>query len=242
MLKVEKIKAVYSGIVLALAEVFLTVGDGSVVALLGSNGSGKTTTLKSISGILRTEDGNLTRGTVEFDGKRIDRLTPERIARMGLTHVLQGRAVFSQLTTEENLWMGAYLRRDRNLIKKDMVRVFEYFPKLAERRHQKGGYLSGGEQQMLVIGRALMARPKIILLDEPSLGLAPTIITGIFDILKKINEEEKTSLLIAEQNAAVALDIADYAYILQNGRVSSEGSAESLMDRRLVGANYLGVG
>jgi branched-chain amino acid transport system ATP-binding protein len=241
MLTVNKIKAVYSDVVLALAEVSLQVQDASIVVLLGSNGSGKSTTLKSISGILRTEDGELTEGNIKLDDKRIDRQNPEEIARLGVCHILQGSSVFPQLTIEENLLMGAYLRRDRHNIKRDLAQVYEYFPKLAPYRRQRSGYLSGGEQQMLVIGRGWMAHPKIMLLDEPSLGLAPTIINDIFVILKKINEEEKTSLFIAEQNAMAALAIADYGYVLQNGRVASDGPAGLLMDHQKVKGSYLGL-
>ncbi len=241
MLKLNKIKAVYSDVVLALTEVSMLVEEGSIVALLGSNGSGKSTTLKSISGLLKTEDGKLTEGTIEFDGKRIDKLNPEKIAKLGICHVLQGRSAFQQLTTEENLQMGAYLRRDKDNVKRDLDQIYEYFPQLATLRHQKGGYLSGGEQQMLIIGRAFMARPKTMLLDEPSLGLAPGIIGSIFAILKKINEVEKTSLLIAEQNAIATLNIANYGYILQNGRVILEGSAQVLKNHEHAQGIYLGL-
>jgi branched-chain amino acid transport system ATP-binding protein len=238
MLKLNKIKAVYSDVVLALSEVSLKVEHGKIAVLLGSNGSGKSTTLKSISGILKTEEGQLTEGSIELDGRRIDGLNPEKIARRGICHVLQERSVFPQLTTEENLIMGAYLRRDRPNIKTDLNRVYGYFPQLAARRRQRSGYLSGGEQQMLVIGRAFMARPRIMLLDEPSLGLAPTLINNIFAILKQINEEEQTSLLIAEQNAVAALAIADYGYVLQNGRVASDGETEQLSNHEHVKEGY----
>lgn len=240
MLTVNKIKAVYSDVVLGITEVSMLVEEGSIVILLGSNGSGKSTTLKSISGVLRTEDGKLTEGTIEFDDKRIDGLNTEQIAKLGICHVLQGRSVFPQLTTEENLLMGAYLRRDKHNVKADLARVCEYFPQLAALRHQRSGYLSGGEQRILVIGRAFMARPKIILLDEPSLGLAPTLIGDMFTILKTINQEEKTALLIAEQNAIAALSIADYGYILQNGRVILEGPAQLLKGNEQVKGFYLG--
>lgn len=241
MLKIDKIKVVYSGVVLALNEVSIVVPEGNIVALIGSNGSGKSTTLKSISGVLATEDGKVTEGTIMLDGKRIDRLNPEQIARMGICHVLQGRSVFAQLTTEENLLMGAYLRKDRQKIKEDLYRIYHYFPGLETLRQQKSGYLSGGEQQMLVISRAFMARPKIMLLDEPSLGLAPKLISNIYAIIKQINREEKTSLIIAEQNAVAALSIADYGYVLQNGRIASEGSAEALADQQTVKEGYLGL-
>ena len=241
MLKIDNIKVVYSGVVLALNEVSMVVPEGNIVALIGSNGSGKSTTLKSISGVLATEDGKVTEGTIMLDGKRIDRLVPEQIARIGICHVLQGRSVFAQLTTEENLLMGAYLRKDRQKIKEDLYRVYHYFPVLETLRQQKSGYLSGGEQQMLVISRAFMARPKIMLLDEPSLGLAPKLISSIYDIIKQINREEKTSLIIAEQNAVAALAIAHYGYVLQNGRIASEGSSEVLAGQQAVKELYLGL-
>jgi len=241
MLKIDKIKAVYNGVVLALNNVSMLIPEGSIVALIGSNGSGKSTTLKSLSGVLATEYGKVTEGTIEFDGRRIDRLNPEQIARMGICHVLQGRSIFAQLTTEQNLLMGAYLRRDRHRIAEDMDQVYQYFPRLKTLQQQKSGYLSGGEQQMLVIGRAFMARPKIILLDEPSLGMAPKLISNIYHILKQINGEEKTSLVIAEQNAVAALSIAHYGYVLQNGIIASEGPAQELTDQQAVKERYLGL-
>jgi branched-chain amino acid transport system ATP-binding protein len=241
MLKIDKIKVVYSGVVLALNEVSIVVPEGNIVALIGSNGSGKSTTLKSISGVLATEDGKVTEGTIMLDGKRIDRLVPEQIARIGICHVLQGRSVFTQLTTEENLLMGAYLRKDRQKIKEDLYRIYHYFPMLETLRQQKSGYLSGGEQQMLVISRAFMARPKIMLFDEPSLGLAPKLISNIYDIIKQMNREDKTSLVIAEQNAVAALSIAAYGYVLQNGRITSEGPAEILAGQQAVKEGYLGL-
>lgn len=241
MLKVNEIKAVYSNTVLALNKVSLVVEEGSIVAIIGGNGSGKSTTLKCLSGVLATEDGKVTEGTIELNGKRIERLNPEVIARMGICHVLQGRSVFPHLTTEENLMMGAYLRKDKQQIKETLAKVYEYFPKLKPLNGQKSGYLSGGEQQMLVIGRAFMAQPKIMLLDEPSLGLAPGIISNIYKILKQINKDEKTALVIAEQNAAAALSIADYGYVLQNGNITSEGPSQVLADKQLVKESYFGL-
>jgi branched-chain amino acid transport system ATP-binding protein len=241
MLELKNIKAVYSDVVLALDDVSLTLEQGSVVVLLGSNGSGKSTTLKSISSVLRVEDGELTEGSIELDGRRIDRLSPEQIAKLGIRHVLQGRSIFPQLTTEENLLMGAYLRRDRQGTREDLERVYENFAKLAPLRDRKSGYLSGGEQQMLVIGRALMGHPKVMLLDEPSLGLAPNLIGDLFSILKHINKTEKTSLLIAEQNAAAALAIADYGYVLQSGRIVTSGKTKSLQSYARVKQAYLGL-
>jgi len=242
MLVIDNIEVIYSDVILALSEVSMRVEDGSIVVLLGGNGAGKSTTLKSVSGVLATEDGKLNEGKIELDGKRIDKMDPEDIARLGICHVLQERAVFQQLSTEENLLMGAYLRRDRNNIKKDMEGVYEYFPKLAALCNQKSGYLSGGEQQMLVIGRAFMARPRIMLLDEPSLGLAPAIAAGIFEVVKKINQEQKTSLLIAEQNAIAALSIADYGYVLENGKVVLDGPAQTLKGHQRIKQSYLGLG
>jgi branched-chain amino acid transport system ATP-binding protein len=241
VLKIDKIKAVYSSVVLALNEVSLVVPEGKIIALIGSNGSGKSTTLKSISGVLATEDGKVTEGTIMLEDRRIDRLIPEQIARLGICHVLQGRSVFTHLTTDENLIMGAYLRNNRKKIKDDLDRVYNYFPRLETLRQQKSGYLSGGEQQMLVIGRAYMAHPKIMLLDEPSLGLAPKIISSIYDIVRRINRDEKTSLIIAEQNAAAALSVADYGYVLQNGRISAEGPGEVLAGQQAVKEGYLGL-
>jgi branched-chain amino acid transport system ATP-binding protein len=240
MLKLNNIETVYGGVVLALSEVSLTIESGQIVILLGANGSGKSTTLKSISGVLKTEEGKLTEGSIEFEGRRIDNRNPESIARLGICHVLQERSVFQGLTVEENLFMGAYLRRDKAAIKQDMEKVFTYFPSLVNRRQQKSGYLSGGEQQMLVIGRALMARPRLIMLDEPSLGLAPGLVSDIFRNLKQINTQEKTTLLIAEQNAAVALSIADHGVILQNGKVAFSGTAAQIMERQNIKGYYLG--
>ncbi|MBI2853521.1 MAG: ABC transporter ATP-binding protein [Chloroflexi bacterium] len=241
MLTVNGIRAIYGGVVLGLSDVSLKLEEGKVVALLGANGSGKSTTLKSISGMLRTEDGKLSEGSIELDGKRIDRLAPERIARLGVCHVLQGISVFPQLSTEENLLMGAYLRQDRKNVDQDMDGVYRYFPNLPALRRRKAGYLSGGEQQMLVIGRALLTRPRFMLLDEPSLGLAPGIIGEIFSILKTICRESNTSLLVAEQNTAAVLEIADYGYVLQNGRTAYEGKSGQLEGDR-VKKFYLGLG
>jgi branched-chain amino acid transport system ATP-binding protein len=240
MLTLNNIEAVYGGVVLALSEVSLKIDSGQVVILLGSNGSGKSTTLKCISGVLKTEEGKITEGTIEFEGQRIDGKAPEHVAKLGIRHVLQERSAFLHLTVEENLLMGTYLRRDKTVIKKDMDKVYGYFPQLASRRRQNGGYLSGGEQQMLVIGRALMARPKLIMLDEPSLGLAPGLVSELFGILKQINVQEKTTLLIAEQNTEASLAIADHGIILQNGKVGFSGTADQLMDHHNIKGYYLG--
>jgi branched-chain amino acid transport system ATP-binding protein len=241
MLTLNKIKAVYNDVVLAVDGISMQLTEGSVVVLLGNNGSGKSTTLKSISGVIRVEDGEITDGEITLDGNRIDHLPPESLAGLGISHVLQGRSIFTQLNTEENLMMGAYLRHDRENVKKDLTRIYEYFPALIPLQDTKSGYLSGGEQQMLVIGRAIMSRPKILLLDEPSLGLSPGIINTLFQILKQINQDEKTALLIAEQNVTAALEIADYGYVLQNGKIVASGEADSLSSYTQVKQVYLGL-
>lgn len=240
MLRVHNVEAIYASVVLALTEVNIQVKEGQIVVLLGNNGSGKSTTLKCISGVLATEDGELNDGNIEFNGQRIDKFHPEKIAKLGICHCLQGHPVFEQLTTEENLLMGAYLQHNQDVVKQDLAKVYGYFPKLAARRRQLSGYLSGGEQQMLVIGRALMTHPRVLLLDEPSLGLAPMVVTEIFRVIGDINKEQNTSFLIAEQNTAAALSVADYGYILQNGRVVLEGSADVLRDHQEVKKSYLG--
>jgi branched-chain amino acid transport system ATP-binding protein len=240
MLVIDNIEAIYSDVVLALTEVNMRIDESQIVVLLGNNGSGKSTTLKCISGVLATEDGELNEGKIELNGKRIDKFHPEKIARMGVCHCLQGHPVFEQLTTEENLLMGGFLQRDRNILKKDLERVYTYFPRLASRRNQLSGYLSGGEQQMLVIGRALMTHPRLLLLDEPSLGLAPMVVTEIFKVIKEINQEQKTAFLIAEQNTVAALSVADYGYILQNGRVILSGAASILSDHQEIKKSFMG--
>jgi branched-chain amino acid transport system ATP-binding protein len=240
MLWLDNVEAIYQNIVLALSEVNMRIEEGKIAVLLGNNGSGKSTTLKCISGVLAIEDGKLNTGKVELDGKRIDRLNPEQIARLGLCHVLQGHPVFDELTVEENLTMGAFLLNKANSLKSGLEQAYTYFPKLATLGKRKAGYLSGGEQQMLVIARGLMARPRVMLLDEPSLGLAPRVVGEIFEIIKKINLEQKTTFLIAEQNAFAVLPIADYGYILQTGKVALEGTAEILRTHQDVKKSYLG--
>ncbi len=241
MLELHDIKVVYGGVVLALDGVSLKVNEGEVAVLLGSNGSGKSTTLKSISGVLATEEGELEQGRITLDGKRIDHRNPERIARLGIRHLLQGRSVFPHLTVAQNLMLGAYLRRDRAGILADMARVYGYFPQLEPLAGRTCGYLSGGEQQMVVIGRAFLARPRLMLLDEPSMGLAPALIQSIFTNLKRISQDYGTTLLIAEQNARASLDIADRGFVLQSAKIVAEGTAAELKDHDKVRGAYLGM-
>ena len=241
MLNVNNIEVVYMNVIQVLRGISLEVGNGKIVALLGVNGAGKTTTLKAISGLLKTEEGEVTNGSIDFDGMRIDRYGPEDIAVMGITQVMEGRRVLEHLSVEENLFVGAYCRKDRAGIKRDLEMVFDTFPNIKHLRHQISGYLSGGEQQMLVIGRALMARPKLMLLDEPSLGLAPLVVQEIFEIIRRINAEQEMAILLVEQNARAALGIADYGHVIENGRVVLEGPAEKLRDNEDVKEFYMGL-
>ncbi len=241
MLKVNNIEVRYMSVIQVLKGVSLEVGEGRIVSLLGANGAGKTTTLKAISGMLRTEEGEVTEGNIEFDGKRIDNLGPEEIAGLGISQVMEGRRVLEHLSVEENLLVGAYRRNDRQEIKKDMEMIYHWFPKIRGLSRQMSGYLSGGEQQMLVIGRALMSRPKLLLLDEPSLGLAPLLVQEIYEIIKKINEEQKMSMLIVEQNAIAALGISNHGYVMENGRVVLSGPAEDLRNNDDIREFYMGL-
>jgi branched-chain amino acid transport system ATP-binding protein len=241
MLQVNNIEVVYMNVIQVLRGVSLEVDDGKMVALLGVNGAGKTTTLKAVSGMLKTEEGEVTDGNIDFDGKRIDRYGPEDVAAMGITQVMEGRRVLEHLSVEENLFIGAYCRKDRSGVKRDIEMVFDYFPPIKRLRHKMSGYLSGGEQQMLVIGRALMARPKLMLLDEPSLGLAPLVVEEIYEIIRRINAEQKMAIFLVEQNARAALGIADYGYVMENGRVVLGGPAEKLRDNEDVREFYLGL-
>ena len=242
MLVLKNVEVVYDDVILVLKGLSLEVPSGKIVALLGSNGAGKSTTLKAISGLLHAEEGEVTDGAIELDGARIDRLPPEDIVRRGIFQVMEGRRVFEDLTVDENIVMGGYTRRDRAGLKRDHALVFDYFPPLRRHRRKLAGYLSGGEQQMLAIGRALMARPRLILLDEPSLGLAPLLAREIFEILVRVNQEEKTSLLLVEQNANLALGIADYGYIMENGRIVLDGVPDELRANEDVKEFYLGGG
>ena len=241
MLQVNNIEVIYMNVIQVLRGVSLEVGDGKIVALLGANGGGKTTTLKAISGMLKTEEGEVTDGSIDFDGERIDRYGPEDIAVMGISQVMEGRRVLEHLSVEENLLVGAYCRQDRAGVKRDIEAVFDYFPRIERFRRRTSGYLSGGEQQMLVIGRALMARPKLMLLDEPSLGLAPLVVQEIYEIIQRINAEQKMSILLVEQNVRTALGIADYGYVMENGRVVLSGPADKLKDNEDVKEFYMGL-
>ena len=242
LLSVNNIEVIYDHVILVLKGVSLEVPEGRIVTLLGANGAGKTTTLKAISNLLRVERGEVTKGSIEYRGQRVDRLNPSALVRQGIIQVMEGRHPFGHLTCEENLLTGAYTRHDgRTAMQRDLDMVYTYFPRLAERRHAKAGYVSGGEQQMMVIGRALMARPKLILLDEPSMGLAPQLVAEIFDIVARLNREEGVSFLLAEQNATVALRVADYGYVLENGRVVLDGDAETLRSNEDVKEFYLGL-
>ena len=241
MLQVNNIEVVYMNVIRVLRGVSLTIAGGQIVALLGANGGGKTTTLKAISGMLKTEEGEVTDGSIEFDGRRIDRLGPEDIAVLGISQAMEGRRVLEHLSVEENLFIGAYRRKDRLGVKQDLEMVFDYFPPLKRLRRRMSGYLSGGEQQMLVIGRALMARPQLMLLDEPSLGLAPLMVQEIYEIIQKINADQKMAILLVEQNVRAALGIADVGHVLENGRVVLSGPAENLRDNEDVREFYMGL-
>ena len=241
-LSVNNIEVIYDHVILVLKGVSLEVPEGGIVALLGANGAGKSTTLKSISNLLRAERGDVTKGTIEFRGARVDRLTTNQLVRMGVCQVMEGRHCFAHLTIEENLLTGAYTSRaSRAEVKADLERVYHYFPRLRQRRGSLAGYTSGGEQQMTAVGRALMARPSMILLDEPSMGLAPQIVEEIFEIVRDLNTKERVSFLLAEQNTMVALRFADYGYILENGRVVMDGKAKELAQNEDVKEFYLGL-
>jgi branched-chain amino acid transport system ATP-binding protein len=242
ILALNNIEVIYDHVILVLKGVSLSVPDGGIVALLGANGAGKTTTLKAISNLLHAERGEVTKGSILFQGDEVQDLSPNELVRRGCIQVMEGRHCFGHLTIEENLLTGAFTRRDgKAAIKRDMEKVYGYFPRLAERRNSLAGYTSGGEQQMCALGRALMSRPKIILLDEPSMGLAPQIVEQIFEIVRDLNEREHVSFLLAEQNTAMALRYARYGYILENGRVVMDGEANDLASNEDVKEFYLGI-
>ena len=242
LLTVNGIEVIYNHVILVLKGVSLRVPDGGIVALLGANGAGKTTTLKAVSNLLHAERGEVTKGSIELRGERVDAMTPADLVKRGVIQVMEGRHCFGHLTVEDNLLTGAYTRKaPRSEIRADLEKVYAFFPRLKQRRTAQAGYTSGGEQQMTAIGRALMARPTMILLDEPSMGLAPQIVEEIFEIVRSLNQREKVSFLLAEQNTMVALRFADFGYILENGRVVMEGSAESLSGNEDVKEFYLGI-
>jgi len=242
LLEVNNIEVIYNHVILVLKGVSLAVPKGGITALLGGNGAGKTTTLKAISSLLRSERGEITKGSISYRGSRIQDLSPSDLVKMGVIQVMEGRHCFEHLTVEENLLTGAYTRRDgRAAVQADLEMVYTYFPRLKERRRSQAGYTSGGEQQMVAIGRALMSRPEMILLDEPSMGLAPQLVEQIFEIVKRLNEEQGVTFLLAEQNTNVALRFAHSGYILESGRVVMEGSAQELRENPDVKEFYLGV-
>ena len=248
LLAVNNVEVIYDHVILVLKGVSLAVPAGAIVALLGANGAGKSTTLKAISGLLRTERGEVTKGSVELLGERIHRRDPAEVVRRGVVQVMEGRHVFEHLTVEENLLTGAYTRgrgastqRDGRAVRRDLEKVYAYFPRLRERREVGAGYVSGGEQQMVAIGRALMAHPKLMLLDEPSMGLAPMLVQEIFEIVSRLNREEGVSVLLAEQNASIALRFADYAYVMENGRVVLDGDRKTISENEDIKEFYLGL-
>lgn len=242
ILTVNNIEVIYNHVILVLKGVSLDVPKGGIVALLGANGAGKTTTLKAISNLLNAERGEVTKGSIEFDGEEVHALSPDNLVKRGCIQVMEGRHCFEHLTVDENLLTGAYTRAaDRAGIRSDLELVYEYFPRLKERRTSLAGYISGGEQQMCAIGRALMSRPKMMLLDEPSMGLAPQLVEEIFEITKRLNEEQNVSVLLAEQNTNMALRYAQFGYILENGRVVLDGDAATLRENEDVKEFYLGM-
>jgi branched-chain amino acid transport system ATP-binding protein len=241
MLKLNNIEVTYLNVIRVLHGVSLTVDDGAVVALLGANGAGKSTTLKAVSGLLYVEEGEVTDGSIEWDGERIDKKRAEEISKLGIIQALEGRRVFEHLSAEENLLVGAYQRRDSRMVKRDLEMVYDYFPRLKALHRNTAGYLSGGEQQMLVIGRAMMANPKLMMLDEPSLGLSPLLVEEIFNIIKRFNAEQKTSVLLVEQNVRIALSIAHYGYVIENGRVVLDGTVDFLKNNEDVKEFYMGL-
>ncbi len=241
VLIVNNIEVVYSHVILVLKGVSLKVKKGGITALLGGNGAGKSTTLKSISNLLASERGEVTKGSVTYSNEYIHDLDPSQLVKKGVIQVMEGRHCFEHLTVEENLLTGAYTRTNNKEVKEDLERVYNYFPRLRDRRTSLAGYTSGGEQQMIAIGRALMAHPSMILLDEPSMGLAPQLVKQIFEIVAEINRKEGVTILLAEQNTNMALQYAEYAYILENGRVVMEGTAESMRDNEDVKEFYLGI-
>ncbi len=241
MLEINNIEVIYSSVILVLRGISFRVEPGQVVALMGPNGAGKSTTLKAVSGLLHSELGEITRGNITWNGQRIDTMTAEQIVRVGISQVIEGRPLFQHLTVEENLRVGGMVYKGGREIGPDMEKIYAYFPILRDMRKRTSGYLSGGEQQMLVIGRALMGHPSLMMLDEPSLGLAPMLVEEIFSIVRDIREKEGISVLLVEQNATAALDLADYGYVMENGRVVLDGTAEQLAANEDIKEFYLGL-
>lgn len=241
MLAVNNIEVAYAKVILVLRGVTLEVVEGQIVSLLGANGAGKSTTLKAISGLLTIELGEVTHGTIEFNGTPLVRKGAQEIATLGIRQVIEGRRLYEHLNVEENLKLGSYLNPDRKDVIRRLAQVYEYFPRLFDLKKRISGYLSGGEQQMLVIGRSLMARPELVMLDEPSLGLAPLVVKDIFGIVKTINQKEKISILLVEQNVKVALSISDYAYVMENGRIVLDGPADKISENEDIREFYLGL-
>jgi len=241
ILKINNIEVKYHEVILVLKGVSIEVPRGGIVALLGANGAGKSTTLKAISGLLKVEDGEVTDGAIEYEGKRIDHERAAKIAKAGIVQVIEGRKVFEHLTVEENLKVGAHLRKTGS-VKDGLQMVYHYFPRLIEKRNETAGFVSGGEQQMAVVGRALMTEPKLVLLDEPSMGLAPMLIHEIFKIVTKLNKEEKISILLVEQNVKLALTVAPYAYVMETGRIVMDDPSEKLSENEDIKDFYLGMG
>jgi len=240
MLNLNNIEVIYNNVILVLKGVSLKVPEGKIITLLGANGAGKTTTLKAISGLLHSELGEVTDGSIYFEENRIEKMDPERIFRLGIVQILEGRLLFEQLTVEENIIIGAVARKDKTAIQSDIKKVYELFPKLEMMKERTSGYLSGGERQMLVIGRAFMSSPKIMLLDEPSMGLSPILVDEIFKIIKRINQDG-TTILVVEQNASVALSVAEYGYVMEDGRIVMDGPSEKLIDNEDIKEFYLGL-
>lgn len=242
ILSVNNIEVIYDHVILVLKGVSLTVPKGGIVAILGANGAGKTTTLKAVSNLLKAERGEVTKGSIEFAGERVDMMSPNELVRRGCIQVMEGRHCFAHLTIEENLLTGAFTRRDGNAaIKRDLEKIYDIFPRLRQRRTSIAGYTSGGEQQMCAVGRAMMSKPRMILLDEPSMGLAPQIVEEIFEIVMRLNRDEGVSFLVAEQNTNMALKYATYGYIMETGRIVMDGEAKSLRENEDVKEFYLGI-
>lgn len=241
MLTLNNVEVVYNDVIAAVRGISFEVPDRAIVALLGSNGSGKSTTLKAISGILKSQDGEIADGSIEFNGVRLNGKSPEEVVKMGICQVPEGRRVFDDLTVDENIRVGAFTRKDKNKVTRDHDFVMDLFPLLKERKNQLAGYLSGGEQQMLAIGRGMMSKPKLMMLDEPSLGLAPLVVKEIFNVIVRINQEEGTAILLVEQNANVALLHASYGYIMENGKIVMDDKSEKLIENEDVKTFYLGL-